>query len=191
MTQDQGPECLYDAYYFAQAALTWEVGEYRAANELLEYGMQYRTWDWYLPFFVGFNSAYFLKDYKSAGHYMQMAANLSGNPLFTTLAARYYYEAGQTDLGIIFLETMEKGAKDAKVRKLYATRREALIAAKELEAAVARYRERFGRLPPDLGELVAVGILLRIPADPYGGRFYLAANGVVRSTSKFAFGGNK
>ena len=53
-----------DGYYFAQSVLVWDMKQYQAANDLLEYGMQYRTWDWYLPFSAGFNYAYFLKDYK-------------------------------------------------------------------------------------------------------------------------------
>ena len=52
-----------DAYYFAQSAFTWEVGHAKEVNSMLDYGMKYRDWDWYLPFFAGFNSAYFLKDY--------------------------------------------------------------------------------------------------------------------------------
>ena len=55
-----------DAYYFAQAIMVWNANQVSATNELLEYGMRYRTWDYYLPFFAGFNYAYFLKDYSNA-----------------------------------------------------------------------------------------------------------------------------
>src|SRR5690242_9398050 len=51
-----------DPYYFAQAILVWDVNQVKLANNLLDYGMKYRSWDWYLPFFAGFNNAYFLKD---------------------------------------------------------------------------------------------------------------------------------
>ena len=44
-----------DAYYFAQAAFTWELGRIHEVNSLLEKGMNYRTWDYWLPFYVGFN----------------------------------------------------------------------------------------------------------------------------------------
>ena len=64
-----------DAYYFAQAILVWDVGKVDIANELLDYGMHYRTWDWYLPFFAGFNNAYFLKDYKAAAKYYKRAGS--------------------------------------------------------------------------------------------------------------------
>ena len=32
-----------DGYYFAQSVLVWDMKQYQAANDLLEYGMQYRT----------------------------------------------------------------------------------------------------------------------------------------------------
>lgn len=180
-----------DAYYFAQAAFTWEVGRVRDVNRLLDYGMKYRTWDWYLPFYASFNHAYFLKDYAAAARYMKQAAELTGDSLFTNLAARYFYEAGRTELGIVFLQSMEKGAKDEKVRKLYALRKQALLAVESLNKAVAEFDRRNGRLPANLQELVSAGVIRSIPADPYGGLFYLDHKGAVRSTSKFAFGGEK
>ena len=176
-----------DAYYFAQAAFTWELGRFKEVNNMLEYGMRYRTWDSQLPFFAGFNCAYFMKDYKKAAEYMEKAAVISHNSLYTTLAARFFYEAGTTDLGIVFIESMIKNAKDDNERKLYQTRRDALLAIQRLTSAVERYKQRFGGRPGSLVELVTRGILRRLPADPYGGTFYLDEKGIVRSTSKLAF----
>ena len=175
-----------DGYYFAQGAFTWEVGHAADVNRMLEYGMKYRTWDWLLPFFVGFNSAYFLHDYPQAAQYMKKAAEISGNPLFTKLAARYFYESGRSELGILFLETMEKQAKDPLEKRMYEMRRQALLAVEKLNQGIEKFRSKYGRLPRDLSELVATGILERLPADPYGGTFYLDSQGKVRSTSKFA-----
>lgn len=175
-----------DAYYFMQAAFTWELGRARDVNRVLEYGMRHRTWDYQLPFYAGFNAAYFLHDFKSAAAYMKRAAELSGDPLYTTLAARYFYESGRSDLGTLFLETMEKGAKDRKVKAVYELRRKALQAVTLLSDAVARYKKEKGEKPASLDALVAAGILANIPQDPYGGRFYLSEDGRIRSTSKFA-----
>jgi len=180
-----------DAYYFTQAAFTWEVGRAQEVNLMLDYGMKYRTWDYTLPFYAGFNSAYFLKQYEPAARYMKKAAELSGNPLLINLAARYYFESNNSELGVQFLEMMEKGSKDEKLRELYRLRRTALQAAQSIQTAVTRFRERTGRQPERIEELFAPGLLKRLPEDPYGGRFYLDNSGVVRSTSKFAFGGRQ
>jgi tetratricopeptide (TPR) repeat protein len=176
-----------DAYYFAESAFTWELGRISDVNRMLDYGMKYRTWDWYLPFFAGFNEAYFLKDYAKAGRYMQKAAEISGDPLFTRLASRYFYESGRTQLGLAFLDTVIKSTRDRQVREVYLLRRQALAAVQEIEAAIHKFQKLFARDPQTIAELVAVNILEAIPEDPYGGDFYIDQQGKVRSTSKFAF----
>jgi hypothetical protein len=175
-----------DAYYFAQAAFTWEVGRAEDVNKMLVYGMKYRTWDYTLPFFAGFNAAYFLKDYQAAAGYMKQAAEMSGNPLYTTLAARYFYESRREGLGIAFLDYMEKSATDPNSKRVYALRKEALIAISVLDSAVARFKALHKKLPTDLEQLVQSGLLKKIPKDPYGGWFYLDKDGMIRSTSKLA-----
>ncbi|GFO57953.1 hypothetical protein GMST_02780 [Geomonas silvestris] len=175
-----------DAYYFTEAAFTWELKRIREVNNMLDYGMKYRTWDAQLPFYAGFNAAYFSKDYRTASLYMQKAAELSGNPLYTTLASRYFYEAGQSALGITFLRAMEQSAKDAKVKKIYQVRRKALEGITVISDALNRFREARHTLPPDLKTLVREGFLSRIPEDPYGGTFYLDSKGKVVSSSKLA-----
>jgi hypothetical protein len=176
-----------DAYYFAQAAFTWETGHFKEVNDLLEYGMKYRTWDYQLPFFVGFNYGYFLHDYRNAALYMGKAAEIAKEQQFATLAARYFYEAGEDDLAIRFIDYMKKSAKDDNEKKLYEVRRKALVGVKTIKAAVRAFRKDHGRNPSGLRELVSAGYLTKLPQDPYGGQFYLEPDGMVRSTSKFAF----
>jgi tetratricopeptide (TPR) repeat protein len=176
-----------DAYYFAQAAFTWEVGRYKEVNNMLDYGMKYRTWDYQLPFFAGFNAAYFMKDYKKAAEYMKKAAELAHEQQYATLAARYFYEAGETEFGILFLKTMKSSANDANEKKLYEFRLKALLAVKSIEDAVKLYQRKLGRSPVTIAELLSTGFLASVPQDPYGGKFYLDKECKVRSTSKLSF----
>jgi tetratricopeptide (TPR) repeat protein len=175
-----------DAYYFAQAVLVWDVRRIKEVNTLLEYGMKYRDWDFYLPFFAGFNYAYFLKDYGRAAGFYQRAGELTGDELPVSLAGRYFYEAGSTKLGIAYLDTMIKGARSASVRKNLATRLEALRGVSVIEQALERYRAEKGVPPGDIPVLVASGYLPKVPVDPYGGKFFLDEQGRVRTTSKLA-----
>jgi hypothetical protein len=175
-----------DAYYFAQSAFTWEVGHAEDVNDLLEYGMKYRTWDWYLPYFAGFNAAYFLQEYDTAAKYMEKASELSDSPLFTKLAARYFFEAGRSQLGAQFLQSMIDSEQDPKVKKAYQLRLMALEASYEIEKALEEFKKKFGERPDDLSALEGEGFLPSIPEDPYGGNFYLDDAGKVRSTSRFA-----
>jgi tetratricopeptide (TPR) repeat protein len=176
-----------DAYYFTQGFLTWDAGQFKVANDLLDYGMKYRTWDWQLPFFAGFNNAFFLKEYLKAAEYYQRAGELSGQPLYKNLAGRYMQEAGQTDLAIAYLTAMEKGERNPAMKKNYQIRLQAFQEVFRIEQARDRFREKQGALPDSVELLLQQGYLLEKPVDPYGGRFYLESSGKVTTTSKFAF----
>lgn len=180
-----------DAYYFAQGFLTWDVKQYKLANDLLDYGMKYRTWDWYLPFFAGFNSAYFLHDYKKAADYYKRAGELSGSDLHKSLAGRYLQESGQTDLAIVYLSAMAKGERNPAMKKTYLTRLAAFKEVRRIELARDRFKETKKTAPSSIEQLINSGILSPVPVDPYGGQFYLEQDGKVATTSKFAYGGGK
>lgn len=180
-----------DAYYFSQAVFVWDVGAYKMATDLLAYGMEYRSWDWYLPFFAGFNSAYFLKDFPNAAKYYKRAADLSGEPLFASLAARYMQQTGKTELALAYLTTMAKNARNDAIKKSYDVRLKALKGVRSIEIARDAFQGKRGRLPVSIEELRDSGFLLESPVDPYGGRFYIQLDGSVSTTSNFAFGSKK
>lgn len=180
-----------DAYYFAQSFLTWDAHQFKVANDLLEYGMRYRTWDWYLPFFAGFNHAFFMKDYAKASEYYKKAGVLSGNVLHISLAGRYMQESGQTELAIAYLSGMVKTAKDETIKKTYLVRLQAFQEVRRIELARDRYRAEHGGQAGSVELLVQSGYLQPAPTDPYGGKFYLEPSGKVGTTSKFAFAPTK
>ncbi len=180
-----------DAYYFAQATFTWDLKRIDEVNSLLMYGMKYREWDYQLPFYAGFNAAYFKHDYAEGARLMKIAAERSNSSLFTNLAARYFYQSSQVDLGILFLESVLKQTQNEKLRGLYQSRLQALQAVSQIENAIQRYHASFGHPPEKLSELVDKHLLAELPADPYGGQFVLNAQGKVVSTSKFAFSTQK
>ena len=178
-----------DAYYFAQAILPWDAGKPQEAIDLLEYGFAHRTWDWYLPFFLSFDYAFFMKDYGKAAEYLKKAAELNPRAAwFSTLAARYYYEGGKTALALAYLKELIPTARNEAIRKQLIIRAQALERILQLEEAIDDFTNRFHRAPYRLQELVDLGILNHIPEDPYGGTFYLDKQGKVRTTSKLALG---
>lgn len=178
-----------DGYYFAQAVLVWDVKQYKIANDLLEYGMKYRTWDWNLPYFAAFNYAFFLKDYGKAAQMYMRVGQLTGNPMSISLAGRYLQRSGKTELAISYLKGMEKAARDPAIRKSFQIRLQAFQQVHVIEQARDRFQAERGYLPAQIGELVSAGYLKQIPADPYGGTFYLKPDGSVATTSKFSVAG--
>jgi len=152
-------------------------------NTLLRYVFRFRKWEFKIPFFLGFNYSYFLKQYDKAAIYYKKAAQLSGNPFFASLAARYFYESGRTELGIIFLRYMIQGIRRKSIRQIYEKRLKAPQAIHIIEKAVHEYKKSFGSFPSRIEDLVAKGILKELPWDPYGGDFYICEDGKVKTTS--------
>jgi len=91
-----------------------------------------------------------------------------------------------TELVCPFLRSMIERERDPKVRQAYQLRLQALERVHQIEEAVAEFRQRYQRLPKRIEELVALGLLPDLPADPYGGTFFLDASGRVRSSSNFS-----
>lgn len=176
-----------DPYYFGNAIFTWGTGAANEANSLLEKGVSSRTWDWQLPFYLGFNKFYFLHDNNGGADYLLMAAKRPGAwSYLPTLAARLYNNAGRTESAIDFLTIFWKNANDELVKKEYEVRIAALKRILFLERAVARYKSKTGKQPKSLPVLVRSGIIAEIPKDPYGGTFYLDTDGSIKTTSKLA-----
>lgn len=174
-----------DAYYFGQATLVWDLQHFAEANALLDYGMHHRDWDFYLPLFAGFNSAYFMKDYESAARYYRRVGELTGSDYFMKLTGRYLYDIGETEQAISYLTTMVEGARNDAVRLGLSMRLEAFQAVRKIEVARDRFRDATGKLPEDLNVLLKGGYLAALPIDPYGGTFFIDNTGKIHSTSKF------
>ena len=177
-----------DGYYFAQGMLSWNRSLIEPLNTLLRRGMTYRSWDWHIPFYYGFNQFYFLGKSKKAAKYFKRAYELNPqNTFLPTLIARLYYEAEETQVAIGFLEEMIRNTTSEKLRKWMMVRLEALRLVSLLEHAVNRYQQRYNSKPHNLRMLVEGGMIKAIPPDPYGGKFYLDQSGRVRTTSQFVY----
>ncbi len=177
-----------DPYIFGEGVLTWEAGMIKEMNKLLLKGMRYRNWDWNLPFSLGFNYFYFLKDKRRGAYYIMRASELPGSfPFLPQLAARLKYESGDTYGAIIFLKNMYSQISNQDLKTSLLVRIKALEAIYSLEKGVNEYKRRYHKIPKRIEELIERGIIKRIPEDPYGGKFYLDKDGRVRTTSRLTF----
>ncbi len=177
-----------DAYIFGESILTWEAGRIESANRLLAKGMQYRSDDWLLPFYIGFNHFYFLKDFEQGAEYLMRASRLPDSPGFLpSLAARLGFYGNQSATAVAFLRSMAAQTSDPRLRERLETRVTALERAALIEEKVAEYLRDHGQLPADLSALVTAGYLHELPPDPYGGEWYLE-DGRVGTTSRFVEG---
>lgn len=184
LTTDVDPYFL-DPYLFANSALTWEAGKVREANLLLEKGVRFRTWDYWLPFYLGFNYFYFLGDNDRASKYLIEASGKPGaSPFYGHLGARLAYNSNNVDNAVIFMENIVKNIQDKTMKRDYELRLQALKSIQYLQYAVSEFKAATGRLPHDFFELLSLGYIKQIPLDPYGGTFYLDSKGFVKTTSE-------
>ncbi len=174
-----------DPYTLAAGLLSWDAGKPEEANRLLKKGFHYRTFDWRLPFFIGFNYFYFLRDYETAADYIMTASQLPNSPAYLpTLGARLAYYGGKSKTALLFLQEMIADTDDALLRRRLELRLLALERAVIIEEALEHFKLRENRLPAP-SELVELGYLPELPPDPYGGQWVLLPNGRVFSTSRF------
>jgi len=174
-------------YYFAGVILPWESNLYYESIGLDKKGMIYLPDEWRLPFLVGFNLFYFAHKKKEAAYFLERASHLPESPSYLPrLVARLLYESGETKAALLFLKGMLQETHDPQIREQLKKRYNALLGVLVIEEAIQVFRQKYGRYPRSLDELVETRILREIPVDPYGGVYYWdAGEKRVKSTSNF------
>ncbi len=177
-----------DPYEIGSMIADREAGDIPLALRILDRGFAKNPDMWIFPFEAGHIAQTQLKDFDLAREYFGKAMGLPGAPDFTK---RLYANAAfkVTDYKTswdTWLEVYDT-ATDERVKKiasnhLYQVRAEMDVNA--LKEAVAKFRERYGRLPEALDQLAATGILAALPKDLDGRDYvYDPATGDVKAPS--------
>lgn len=182
---DLDPQFVH-AYQFTGTILGVWAGLVKESVGILTKGVQHNPTVWELPFFLGYDYYYELHDPATAAQYFRTASMLPGAPAYLpNLAARMTVEAGDPNAALEFLQRLYQQTKDEQLREGLATRIREVIAERDirvLENGVGVYRGRFGKVPEVLEDLVSVGILAKIPQEPFGKRYELVpSDGSVKS----------
>ena len=153
---------------------------------IMEKGIRHNPEVWQLPFLLGYDYFYELCDTVTAAEYLRIAARLPGAPEYVPkLAARMTVEAGDPNAALEFLGRFYQQANDERIREAIALRMREVIAERDirfLEEGVRRYQTRYQARPAALQDLVAGGIIPRIPEEPLEGAYVLRPDGTVFST---------
>jgi hypothetical protein len=177
-----------DAYFFAGNVLTLKGQDPEHAIALLERGARCRPDDWHILMLLGFERYYFHGDYLGGAEMLGAAAKLPGSPaLAGLLAARLSAQAHAPEIGIAMIDALLAEVKDPKVRAEYAERRKLLeleVYLNILNEGARRYRERLGESPKEVEDLVRAHILVTLPPEPLGGRYYVGPGGTIVTTNE-------
>jgi len=159
----------YDIYWYGSSLLP----DVRQSIRLLKKGMKYFPDNWKFPEMIGFNYHYYLKDYKSAGKFYEIAATKPGHPPFVpSLASRFYTKAGELEAAIRVLKGFYDTTKRKDLKREFGLRIVQLQNIRMLQQVVDHYHSALGRYPESLKELVEEGFLQTLPKEPFGGTFY-------------------
>lgn len=124
---DLDPKFAY-AYQVGGITLSVLSDHVDLSNALLEKGVRNNPDDWQIPFNLGFNYMYHLKDNLKAAQYMERAARIQGSPKYLpTLAARLYHKVGEKQTALIFLEGIYRSTQDEKMKERIAQRIEEIM----------------------------------------------------------------
>jgi hypothetical protein len=156
-----------------------------AALDLLARGERQFPSDWQFPFYTGYVQYFSLGNPEEGGMALLRAARIPGSPEYLPLlASRMLSEGHLPDTALAFLRKMMERETDPRRQAFLEERIRRVIVERDLqslETAISEYMSRVGAPPRRLADLVQSGILLRIPAEPYGGRYLLTPEGSVRS----------
>ena len=184
---DLDPEFI-GAYRFGAIVLSEDAGTPAGAIDLLRKGLGVNPERWELPFDLGFTYFIVLNDYARAAHYFRFASSIEGSPeIARRFTAFAYRKAGKTDLAEALWQEVYCSSTNEAMREtaLYSIKKielDKMVLA--LSESLARFRSVRGTEPPSLRALVAAGFASSVPADPFGGTYFLdPATGVVSSTT--------
>jgi tetratricopeptide (TPR) repeat protein len=164
-----------DPYEVGALIAAYEARDLGLAFKILDLGLAKNPDQWLFPFEAG-HYAQMAKDYETARRYYEKASRIPGAPEIVKRlhAATRFKTMDLKTAWEMWLEVRETAADD-RTRKiadnhLYQVKSVGDIGI--IRAALARFRERYGRLPAALEELERVRILPSLPRD-LDGRDYL------------------
>jgi hypothetical protein len=158
-----------DPYETGALIATNEANETRLAFKILDNGMAKNPREWLLPFDAGHIAMINLKDFDLARKYFETCMNLPGAPDFTKrLYANALYKKGDLETSWQTWLEIYKSAPDERTRKIASNHLyqvKSAIDTERLKAAAGKFKERYGRWPAELDDLVRAGLVDKLPQD--------------------------
>ena len=151
------------------------------AIALMNYGIQNNPDDWHLYYQLGFIYYMEKKDYVQAAEAFDRGSKVpNAHPFLKILAAQMAQHAGDTQMARALWTTTYETTQDEQIQGNAMAHLRALQVADDvtaLERLVQQYRQKTGRKPASLEDLVHAGWLRRVPLDPTGRPYKLTADG--------------
>lgn len=171
-----------EPYFFTEIVLpgTNYPERLSAAVAIGRKGVERADKDWRIPFYLAATYDIYLRDYKTAAEYFDLAARTPGIPEIVQRFAVNYgvlpdMRARTKSIWAAIYESATDPALKARAKD-YVTHYDILD---ELQNAAHDYKKLYGEEPATLGDLVSKKILGAIPQDPFGLEFSIYPGGIV------------
>jgi hypothetical protein len=165
-----------DPYEVGALIAFYDAKDIALALKILDLGFAKNPSYWIFPLEAGHYAQLYKKDFALAKEYFKKAMDIPGAP---AIAKRLYANASfrVNDVRTAWETWLEvyKTAPDEQIRKIASNhlyRVKAAVDITTLEYGVAKFREKYGRNPLDLSQLIRAKILPLIPKD-FDGKDYL------------------
>ncbi len=170
-------------------AVYWAKDPY-LAFKVLDRGLEKNPEQWIFPYQEGHYAAMMLKDYDLAREFYIKAMEIEGAP---PIIKRLYADSAfkGTDYQTAWQSWQEiyRTTDDERIKKIAANHLYKVKSAMDIqniEEAVKKFQQKFGRLPTNLTQLVQAGIMASLPEDLDGNPYlYDPGTGEVKSPTEW------
>ena len=174
-----------DPYEIGSLIATQEARDPKLALKILDRGLERNPDNWFFPFEAAHVAQMSLKDLNLARSYYEKAMAIPGAPElikrnFANIAYKLMdYKTAWEMWKEVYETTANESIKNLAMGHLYQIKSAADV--QTIKEALAKFKEKAGRLPSDLGQLVKAGILGDVPKDMDGKDYiYDALTGAVK-----------
>jgi tetratricopeptide (TPR) repeat protein len=182
-----------DPYWLGSVILTTEANDVEGGLRLLDKGFKNNPTVWILPYLAGWECDR-VQQYDRAAEYFDRAAKAPGAPpdLFRMKAGMTALTGNLREAIARWKDVLDDPRNDEGAREI-ARRQIRTLAVRadtqDLDSAIAAFRQRNGRWPRVLLELVSAGLMPALPQDPDGHAYeYDRATGKVSSAATRVLG---
>jgi tetratricopeptide (TPR) repeat protein len=175
-----------DPYEVGALIAVYEAKDPYLAFKVLDRGLEKNPDQWIFPYQAGHYAQMILRDYNLAREYYKKAMEIEGAPPITQ---RLYANAAfkGMDYETAWKNWLEvfKTARDERIKKIAGNHLYQVKSAMDIQMiteGLDLYKQRYGRIPKDLDQLVRRGIMETVPRDFDGNEYlYDADTGEVAS----------
>lgn len=168
-------------YPYAFGALILPAfGMKNQAIEIAKRGIANADPDWRIPYYLATTYHIFLKDRKNAALYFDLAAKTPNAPEnIKIVALKYGTGKNAREQTKDIWKSIYENSNDELIKESAKTHLIQIETTELLEKAVSIYKQKLGKYPKSINDLVGVKIIKAIPPSPFGLEFYLGKDGII------------